>query len=349
MEIGHRFIAGLVDIRVWDIMTGEVNQETSKDLFRRMLRIRMFEDEIKERYGDGEIPGFVHLDYGHEGNHVGLGAAMDEDDWLAVGGARLVGQYVAKGVPLTKIMAELYGKTGGSNRGAGGQMHVADIERKLYGHAATIGSGQNPAVGLALAEEMKGTDNVAVTTIGDGGTSRGSFHTALVFASYWNLPVVFLIENNQWAISTPADELPPDRLSDYGAPHNIHNESIDGSDVETVYRTVSAAIDRARNGHGPSVIESRVVRLGPHFEGDKETYRDDEEVERAKAEKDPVKNQRERLLDTGVLTEDDIESMKADIREEVQEAVEFARDSPSPDPEMAYENVYRLPLYGQEE
>ena len=312
-----------------------------------MLRIEIFEAETKARYGEGEIPGFVHLDHGHEGSHVGIGAAMRDEDWLAVGGARLIGQYIAKGVPFREIMAELYGRTGGSNKGHGGQMHVADIDRKLYGHAATIGSGQNPAVGLALAEVMKGTDNVAVTTIGDGGTSRGSFHTALVFAAYWDLPVVFVIENNQWAISTPADSLPPDNLSDYGIPHRIHNESIDGCDVEEVYHTVSEAIERARNGGGPSVIENRVVRLVPHFEGDKETYRDEAELERAKEEKDPVKNYRERLLETGVIDRAELERMRDAIEDEVADAVEFARDSPEPEPEAAYEHVYRTPLYGQ--
>lgn len=314
-----------------------------------MLRIREFEDRIKELYGEGEIPGFVHLDYGHEGIHVGTGAALRDDDWLAVGGARLVGQYVAKGLPLTEIMAELFGRTGGSNKGHGGQMHVADVDRKLYGHAATIGSGQNPAVGLALAEEMQSTDNVVVSTIGDGGTSRGSFHTALVFAAYWDLPVIFVIENNQWAISTPSEDLPPDNLSDYGIPHKIHNESIDGSDVETAYETVSEAIDRARNGGGPSVIESRVSRLGPHFEGDKESYRDENDRETANREKDPLKNQRERLLDADLITEDEIEDMRMTIRDEVEDAVEFARESPEPEPEAAYDGVYRTPLYGQEE
>lgn len=326
-----------------------VDDDIAKELFQKMLRIRELEERIQELYGEGEIPGFVHLDYGHEGTHVGMGTAMRDSDWLAVGGARLIGQYVAKEVPLTKIMAELYGRTGGSNKGYGGQMHVADVDRKLYGHAATIGSGQNPAVGLALAEEMQGTDNVAVTTIGDGGTSRGSFHTALVFAAYWDLPVVFIIENNQWAISTPANSLSPDNLSDYGIAHNIYNESIDGSDVNTVYKTVSEAIERARNEEGPSLIESRVARLGPHFEGDKELYRDEAERERAHQEKDPVKNQQERLLEESIITEDEIEDMRATIQEEVENAVEFARESPEPDPQAAYENVYRTPLYGQEE
>ncbi|MFB9807007.1 thiamine pyrophosphate-dependent dehydrogenase E1 component subunit alpha [Haladaptatus pallidirubidus] len=246
-------------------------------------------------------------------------------------------------------MAELYGRVGGANSGFGGQMHIADIDRKLYGHAATIGSGQNPAVGLALAEQMKGTDNVAVTTIGDGGTSRGSFHTALVFAAYWNLPVVFVIENNGWAISTPSDALAPDHLSDYGIPHKIHNESIDGSDVEQVYQTVSEAIERARNDEGPSVIECRVARLGPHFEGDKELYRNTEDRERDSNERNPIENYRERLLEAGVLTKAEIDDMQENIDAEVQEAVEFARNSPEPNPESAYDHVYRLPLYGQGE
>lgn len=325
-----------------------VDDETAKELFEEMLRIDLFEEETKERFGEGEIPGFVHLSGGHEGSHVGMGAAMRDDDWLAVGGARLIGQYIAKGVPLTEIMAELYGRVGGSNKGYGGQMHVADVDRKLYGHAATIGSGQNPAVGLALAEEMKGTDNVAVTTIGDGGTSRGSFHTALVFAAYWDLPVVFIIENNEWAISTPSKSLAPDHLSDYGKPHKMATESIDGSDVEAVYQTVSEAIDRARNGEGPTVIESRVARLVPHFEGDKQTYRDTDEYERLKEQKDPIENYRKRLLAADVLTESEIEEMSAAISTEVSEAVEYARESPEPEPEAAYENVYRTPLYGQE-
>ncbi|MDS0476991.1 thiamine pyrophosphate-dependent dehydrogenase E1 component subunit alpha [Natrinema sp. 1APR25-10V2] len=326
-----------------------VDDDTARDFLEEMLRIDIFEEETKDRFGDGEIPGFVHLSGGHEGSHVGMGAAMREDDWLAVGGARLIGQYIAKGVPLTEIMAELYGRVDGSNKGHGGQMHVSDVDRKLYGHAATIGSGQNPAVGLALAEEMKGTDNVAVTTIGDGGTSRGSFHTALVFAAYWDLPVVFVIENNQWAISTPAESLSPDNLSDYGIPHNMPTESIDGSDVEEVHRAVSDAIERARNGEGPSVIESRVVRLVPHFEGDKETYRDEEEYERLKEEKDPIENYRERLLENDIVTEGEIEDMIANIESEVEEAVEFARESPEPEPEAAYDHVYRTPLYGQGE
>lgn len=326
-----------------------MDEGTARELLREMVRIRRFEEAATERSNEGEIPGFLHLCRGHEGSHAGMGVAMDADDWLAVGGARLHGQYVVKGLPLERIMAELYGKRAGSNHGKGGSMHVSDVSRRLYGHAATIGSGQNPAVGMALAEEMKGTDNVAVTTIGDGGTSRGTFHTALVFAAYWELPVVFVIENNEWAISTPAEGLPVEHLSDYGDPlQSVQTRSIDGSDVETVYQTVSEAIERARAGEGPSVIESRVARLVGHFQADPETYRDEAEKERLREERDPLTNYRDRLLETGVFSETEYDELEAEIEAEVEDAVEFARDADFPDPSETDEHVLRRPLYGGE-
>lgn len=326
-----------------------IDENTARDLLREMVRIRRFEETATERSNAGEIPGFLHLCTGHEGSHAGMGVAMDRDDWLAVGGARLHGQYIVKGVPMERIMAELYGKRAGSNHGKGGSMHVSDVSRRLYGHAATIGSGQNPAVGMALAEEMQGTDNVAVTTLGDGGTSRGTFHTALVFAAYWQLPVVFVIENNEWAISTPAESLPLEHLSDYGEPlENVETASIDGSDVETVYHTVTEAIERARAGGGPSVIESRVARLVGHFQADPETYRDEEEKARLRAERDPLANYRDRLLDAGVLSQSAYDDLEAEVEAEVDDAVAFAQEADFPDPSAAQEHVYRRPLYGGE-
>ncbi|WP_246988286.1 thiamine pyrophosphate-dependent dehydrogenase E1 component subunit alpha [Halorientalis marina] len=324
-----------------------VATDTAIDLLREMLRIRRFEEAAEAASDEGDIPGFLHLCRGHEGSHAGMCGAMDTDDWLAVGGARLHGQYLAKGLPMDEVMAELFGKETGSNGGKGGSMHVSDVDRHLYGHAATIGSGLNPAVGLALAQQQRETGSVVVCTVGDGGTSRGSFHTALVFAAYWNLPVVFVIENNEWAISTPAEALPPEQLSDYGDPHTMPTETIDGTDVERVYEAVSDAVERARNGEGPSVIESRVHRLVGHFGGDKETYRSEEERERIREEGDPLENYRERLLADGVLTDDEYEDLDAEIRTEAEEAVAFARESEYPDPQTAYDDLYQRPLYGQ--
>lgn len=324
-----------------------VPEDTARDLLREMLRIRLFEEEASARSDDGEIPGFLHLCRGHEGVHAGMGVAMDPDDWLAVGGARLHGQYLAKGLPMDRVMAELYGKERGTNHGKGGSMHVSDVSRRLYGHAATIGSGQNPAVGLALAQQQRETGNVVVCTIGDGGTSRGSFHTALVFAAYWDLPVVFIIENNQWAISTPREALAPEHLADYGEPHQMPTETIDGTDATTVYETVSDAIERARAGEGPSLIEAEVQRLVGHFEADKQTYREVEDLD--DPEYDPLERLRERLEAAGVVDQTEYEQLTDRVQRRVEEAVEYARDSDFPEAEEAYENVYRLPLYGQGE
>lgn len=322
---------------------------TAEELLREMLRIRIFEEAVLDVFQEGDIPGFLHLCHGHEGSHAGMGVAMAESDWLAVGGSRMHGQYIVKGVPMTEIMAELYGKATGPNKGKGGSMHLADIDRRLYGHAATIGSGQNPAVGMALAEKMKGTDDVVLSTIGDGGTNRGSFHTALVFASVWDLPIVFIIENNDLAISysTQANQR-IERLADYGDPLKIPSTTIDGRDPVEVYGTVSAAIERAREGDGPTLIESKVRRMRGHFEGDKETYRSESEKEEAVEEWDPVELYRERVLESGVLDEADVESLSDDIEADAEAAIEFARESPMPDAEVAYEDVYVRPLYGEE-
>lgn len=324
-----------------------VSEETARELLREMLRIRRFEEACETASAAGDIPGFLHYCHGHEATHAGTGVAMDDADWLAVGGARLHGQYIAKGLPMDEVMAELYGKSDGSNRGKGGSMHVSDVDHHLYGHAATIGSGQNPAVGLALAQQMRDTGNVVVSTIGDGGTSRGSFHTALVFAAYWDLPVVFVIENNEWAISTPASALPPERLSDYGEAYRLPSETIDGTDPETVYETVSDALERARQGGGPSLIEARVHRLVGHFEADKEVYRDEAERDRLREEHDPIPNFRDRLIETGVLSDAAYEALETDVEAEVDAAVTAAEESPYPRPQDAYEDVYQRPLYGQ--
>ncbi len=325
----------------------DLTDETAMELLREMIRVRRFEERVQTLFKEGEIPGFVHLSLGHEGTHAGLGVAMKENDWLTAGNCRLHGQSLIKGVPMKKVLAEIFGKRTGCNRGKGGSMHVADVDNHLYGHSATITSGMNPATGLALAQEMLDTGNVVVSMIGDGGTSRGPFHTALVFAAVWDLPVVFVIDNNQWAISYPASNLPPEQLSDYGNPYQIPHESIDGTDVVTVYETLSQALDRARNGGGPTLIESRVFRLGGHYEGDKETYRPEEDKKRAREKGDPLKNFKELLLDKDYLKQEQYEELETEIEAEIDEAVEYARQSEMPEPSEAYEDIYNPPFSEQ--
>lgn len=325
----------------------ELPPETVETLLEEMLRIRAFDEVALEQFRDGEVPGFLHLCHGHEASHAGMGTAMEPDDWLAVGGSRLHGQYLVKGVPMDAAMAEIFGRVTGSNRGKGGSMHLADHDRRLYGHAATIGSGQNPAAGLALAQQLQGTDDVVLSTIGDGGTSRGSFHSALVFAATWNLPVVYIIENNGYAISYSTDDLPADSLAAYGEPLDIPTASIDGGDPVAVHDTVSTAIERARAGGGPTLIESRVTRMRGHFEGDKQQYRP--ETEQSTEERDPLERFRERLVEAGDLTDDEYERRYAEAESTAQAAAEFARESEYPDPSVAAEDVYVRPLYGQGE
>ena len=326
-----------------------ISETLSLTLLEEMVRIRRFEDRVSELYSEGDVPGFMHVSNGHEASHVGIGAAKDDNDWWALGGARIHGQVLAAGVPMTELLAEVYGKATGTNRGKGGHMHVSDVDKQLYGSAATIGQGVNPAVGLALSQEMLETGNAVVSTIGDGGTSRGTFHTALNLASVWNLPVVFVIENNRFALSFNTEErVKPRNLSDHAEKYGIPGHSIDGTDVEVVYATVGKALDRAKNGDGPTVIEHKLHRLEGHYVGDKERYRTDD-IDDIKAEFDPVRNYREKLLSDGRLTEEEYEEIVDEVDREIEEAVEFAQDSEFPEPAEAYEGLYKTPLYGQQE
>jgi TPP-dependent pyruvate/acetoin dehydrogenase alpha subunit len=322
----------------------------SRQLLREMLRIRLFEEEVEDRFLEGEIPGFVHLSHGHEGTHAGLSLNIEDDDWLVPGYSRLHGLYIANGVPFKEIAAELYGKRNGPNKGKGGSMHLADASRNEMGTAGTIGSDQNPAVGIALAQQYLETGNIVVDAIGDGGTNRGTFHAALNFASLWNLPIVFIIDNNRFALSYRTSEnVAAENLADYADPFQIPKAVIDGTDPETVHETLNEAFERARRGDGPTVVESKVYRLTGHFLGDKQEYRDEKEFERLREEHDPVKNYQERLLEEDVIDETTLDGMKEEIKSDVAEAIEYARESEYPDPEEAYEGVYNTPLYGGED
>lgn len=324
-----------------------VESETARDLLAEMVRLRRFDEAVGEQYEAGEVPGNPHLCFGHEGNHAAIGTILDDDDWWVVGGARQDTQFVARGLTMNEVMAEIYGKETGSNGGRGGPMHVSNVDKNFYGHAATIGSPQNPAAGLALAQDVLDTGNVVVCTVGDGGTSRGSFHTALILAAMWDLPVVYVIENNQWSISVSRDLLPPEHLSDYGDPVGLHTESVDGTDPVATYNAIREAVERAREGGGASVVESNIYRIAPHSGRDDERYRDPEEKRRAVEEGDPVENLKEDLVESGTIDEDAYEAMVADAESEVSAAVEFARESDWPDPGTVEDHVFVEPLYGQ--
>lgn len=325
-----------------------VSEAESRTLLNEMVRIRRFEDRVSELYAEGDVPGFMHVSNGHEASHVGMGQARELDDWWALGGARTHGQVLAAGVPMDELLAEVYGKATGTNYGKGGHMHVSDVDRNLYGSAATIGQGVNPGAGLALSQDMLETGQAVISTIGDGGTSRGTFHTALNLASVWELPVVFVIENNRYALSFNTEKrLQPKNLAEHAEKYGIPGTTIDGSEVETVYATISDALERARSGGGPTVVEHKVHRLEGHYVGDKEQYREDD-IEDIRAEWDPIPKYREKLIKRDMLTETEYEEMVTAVDEEVERAVEYAQSSEFPEPEAAYEGLYKTPLYGQD-
>jgi len=329
---------------------GARDEAVSTDVLERMLRIRRFESRVGDLYADGDVPGFMHLSNGHEASHVGISLAKDDDEWWVPGGARINGQALAAGLTMREVLAEIYGKATGSNRGKGGHMHVSNVDERFYGSAATIGQGPNPAAGFALAEQMKDTGKAVVSVMGDGTTTRGTFHTGLNLASVWNLPVVFVIENNEFALSyhTDAEVGGDGSLARFAESYDIPARSIDGSDVEAVRDTVSEALAHAREGNGPTVIEHKLHRLEGHYVGDKENYRE-QSIEEIRNEFDPVRNYRRTLEDAGLLTEEAYAELVDSVDEAVEEAVQFVHDSDFPDRSSAYEDRYRTPLYGQEE
>lgn len=312
------------------------------DLLRTMRRIREFESEIQERFADDELPGFVHLYIGEEAIATGVCHALDEDDYIT-STHRGHGHCIAMGLDTKKMAAELYGRETGYCNGKGGSMHIADVDAGMLGANGIVAGGVPAASGAALSAQMRDTDQVAVAFFGDGALSQGAFHETFNLAAIWDLPIVGVIENNQYGEMTgldahhPADSL--DDLTVYGEPYGVTRERVDGMDVEAVYETASAAIERARNGDGPSIIECVAYRFEGHHEGDSEFYRDEDELAEWR-EKDPVRTYPEKLIDEGVLGEDEYDELEADVEREIQSAIEFARDSPFPEPEAAYEGLY---------
>jgi TPP-dependent pyruvate/acetoin dehydrogenase alpha subunit len=238
------------------------------------------------------------------------------------------------------MMAELYGKKTGYNKGKGGSMHIADIEIGILGANAIVGAGIPIAGGAALSAQMRGTDQVIICFLGDGATNTGRFHEGVNLAAIWNLPVVYVIENNMYAEATPLSAVCKlVNLSDRAKAYGIPGKTVDGNDVLAVYKAVGEAVTRARKGEGPTLVECKTYRQRGHFEGDPQTYKTKEEVGEW-MKKDPIPRFRKQLTSMGVLTEDDADKISQKMKEEVEKAVKFAEESPSPAPEEALEDVY---------
>jgi len=312
------------------------------DMLRTMRRIREFESTIQHRFADAEVPGFLHLYVGQEAIATGVCQALAERDYLT-STHRGHGHCIARGLDTDRMAAELYGKETGYCNGKGGSMHIADVEAGMLGANGIVAGGVPIACGAATSARMRDTDEVAVSFFGDGALSEGAFHEAFNLAGTWELPLVGIIENNQYGEMTGLDEQHPevalDDLTVYGEPYGVARERVDGMDVEAVYRAAAEAIERGRAGGGPSLVECVAYRFEGHHEGDSEFYREDGELDEW-TERDPLETYPRKLVDEGVLTEADYEQMEAEIEDEIEDAIEFARESDFPEPAAAYEGLY---------
>lgn len=310
-------------------------------MYTNMLKIRRFEEKVAELFAAGKIPGFVHLYIGEEAVATGVCAHLRKDDYIT-STHRGHGHLISKGGDLKLMMAELFGKRTGYCKGKGGSMHIADLDLGILGANGIVGGGPPIATGAALAARYKGTDQVAVCFLGDGASNQGTFHEGVNLASIWKLPVIFVVENNMYGISLPQTRsMRVQDIADRARAYDIPGFVVDGNDVIAVYEAAGEAIQRARAGEGPALIECKTYRYRGHFEGDPMIYRTREEEEMWKA-KDPIPRFEAKLMEMGVLTEAQAREINERILAEVEEAVRFAEESPWPAPEEVLEDVYTV-------
>ncbi len=316
-----------------------LTQEKLLEMYRQMLTIRRFEEKASELYKNGKIPGDVHLCIGQEAVAVGICATLRREDLIAVT-HRAHGQVYAKGADLKKMMAELFGKRTGYCKGKGGSIHLADVEAGVLGANGIVGGSLGIGTGAALACLLKRNGNIAVTFFGDGASNRGTFHESLNLASIWKLPVVYVCENNFFAMSSfQRDAMAVQNISERAAAYGIPGVTVDGNDVVAVYETGLEAVRRAREGKGPTLIEAITWRHHGHFEGENDVYRDPKEHE-AWLRKDPIPRFQEQLLKNHRVTAEELERIESGVRREIEETVAFAEQSPDPGPAELLEDVY---------
>lgn len=310
------------------------------DMYRKMVTIRRFEEAVYDLYTRAEMPGLAHLYIGEEAVAVGACTALRKDDYIT-STHRGHGHLIAKGGDIKYMMAEILGKETGYNRGRGGTMHIADPELGSLGAFAVVGSGLGTATGAALSAKMRGTDQVAVCFFGDGASNQGSFHETLNLAALWKLPVVYVCENNLYAISVPVSKAHlcadiADRADAYCMPGVV----VDGQDVLAVYEAVKEAVERARGGEGPTLVECKTYRYFGHHVGDSWTsYRSEAEVQEWKR-RDPIDVLCRRLEAESVMSSEEAEEIEAEVHQSIEEAIDYARESPFPSPEDVYKNLY---------
>jgi TPP-dependent pyruvate/acetoin dehydrogenase alpha subunit len=301
-----------------------------------MVLIRRFEEKVTERFRAGELAGFLHAAIGQEAVAVGVCRALEAGDVIA-STHRAHGHVLANGTPANELMAELYGKLEGCSHGYGGSMHLYDVERGNMGANAVVGGGLPATVGAALAFKLRGQARVAVAFFGDGATNTGAFHESLNLAQLWQVPAVFVCENNRWSESTPQSQHQPIRdLTQRAAAFGMRARHVDGQDVEAVHLAALDALAYTRAGRGPVLLVCETERLTGHYIGDPQVYRDKEELKKLQETRDPIRNLRARLD----LSEEEWGALNAQAQRVVDTAVEFAQAGTDPSPSDALKYVY---------
>jgi acetoin:2,6-dichlorophenolindophenol oxidoreductase subunit alpha len=312
---------------------------TARDLLRTMWRIRHFEERVAQLKRTLQVHGLIHLSIGGEGVAAAVCRQLRDDD-AVYSGHRAHGHAIAKGAPLDRVMAELMGRDGGLCRGLGGSMHLVDREHGLLGATGVVGGNIPLALGNALAARVRGADDVTVVFFGDGAVQAGHFHESVNLAALWELPVIFVCENNGFAEFTPRSaHTPVERVADVVAPYGFDRRTVEGSDVPTVFEAFAGFLRAARNGHGPMLLECLTYRRRGHYEGDQQRYRDPA-AEQEWRQRDPLARLHSEALARGWLDEQALDELEREARGAVDEAVEAARASPFPDPELSAQLVY---------
>ncbi|HET6443887.1 MAG TPA: thiamine pyrophosphate-dependent dehydrogenase E1 component subunit alpha [candidate division Zixibacteria bacterium] len=317
----------------------DIPKEKLAFMYDRMMKIRLFEERVKVLFAAGELPGFVHLYLGQEAVAAGACAPLHDDDYIT-STHRGHGHILAKGGKLKYMMAELYGRSTGYNKGKGGSMHIAWPKLGILGANGILAAGMPIAAGAALSAKYRGSGQVTICFFGDGASNEGVAHETMNIATAFSLPMVFVCENNLYAVGTYQPSVRQiediaDRANAYGMPGVV----VDGNDAIAVYEVVDAAIERARTGEGPSLIECKTYRWHPHFEGEADTYRPPEEVA-AWRKREPIAPFRGMLISLGVFSDEDLTAVDESIIQELEEAVDFSRNSPFPEPESALTDLW---------
>lgn len=314
-------------------------KDTYLKWYESMLLMRKFEERAGQLYGMQKIRGFCHLYIGQEAVVAGAMSVLGPEDAM-ITAYRDHAHALAKGISANAVMAELYGKATGCSKGKGGSMHMFSKEHRFFGGHGIVG-GQIPlGAGIAFAEQYKGTGNVCVCYMGDGAVRQGAFHETLNMAMYWKLPVIFVIENNNYAMGTSVERTSNvTDLYKLGAAYEMPSEPVDGMSVEAVHIAMEKAVEHSRSGKGPFLLEMRTYRYKGHSMSDPAKYRTKEEVEHYKSE-DPIYTVLKTIMQKKLATEKEIEAINDRVKNEVEEAVKFSEESPFPDPSAVYEDVY---------